>query len=67
VLPLLLTACSKDEVIAPVADSGKAISFGTVLAPSSRGADFNKAALQLAANGFKVVAYDQGDESPWST
>jgi hypothetical protein len=61
VLPLLLTACSKDEVIAPVADSGKAISFGTVLAPASRGAVVDKTALQVSTNGFTVVAYDQGD------
>jgi hypothetical protein len=67
VLPLLLTACSKDEVIAPVADSGKAISFGTVLAPASRGEVVNKAALQLAANGFTVVAYDQGNDDSWNT
>jgi hypothetical protein len=66
VLPLLLTACSKDEVIAPVADSGKAIEFGTVLAPSSRGAVVDKDALQLAANGFTVSAYNQGTATTWA-
>jgi predicted nucleic acid-binding Zn ribbon protein len=61
VLPLLLTACSNDEVIAPVADSGEAIGFGTILAPLNRGAVFTKDNLKEAGNGFSVVAYDQGN------
>jgi hypothetical protein len=66
VLPLLLTACSKDEVIAPVADSGKAIGFGTVLAPASRGAVVDKDALQDPDYGFSVSAYNQGTATTWA-
>jgi hypothetical protein len=65
VLSLLLTACSKDEVIAPVADSSKAIGFGTVLAPANRGAIFNKGALQNPDYGFSVSAYNQGVITDW--
>jgi hypothetical protein len=65
VLPLLLTACSKDEVIAPVADSGKAIGFGTVLAPASRGAEVNKDKLQATGYGFRVSAYNQEHYTSW--
>jgi hypothetical protein len=65
VLALSLTACNKEEVIAPVANSGKAIGFGTVLESSSRGSVFTTDALKASDYGFRVSAYNQGTVLNW--
>jgi hypothetical protein len=64
VLALLLCACINETIQSPVSDSGKAVGFGTVLAPSTRGKVFTKDSLQKTANGFSVVAYNT-DTASW--
>jgi hypothetical protein len=60
VLALTLTACSNEEILTPSADSGRAIEFGTLTAPSTRGPDFTTANLKESGNGFVVLAYSHG-------
>jgi hypothetical protein len=60
VLALLLCACINETIQSPVSDSGNAVGFGTVLAPSTRGAVFDKDSLAKTTNGFSVSAYYTG-------
>jgi hypothetical protein len=69
VLALTLTACSNDEILSSAADSGKAVGFGTLLSPSTRGAVFIKDGaygLQTSGYGFSVAAYNQGTALTWT-
>jgi hypothetical protein len=66
VLALTLTACSNDEILSPVADSGKAVGFGTLLTPATRGSVFTTDNLKEGGNGFSVAAYNQGTALTWA-
>jgi hypothetical protein len=57
VLALLLSACINETIQSPVSDSGNAVDFGTVLAPSTRGKVFTKDSLEKTTSGFSVSAY----------
>ncbi|MDR1881156.1 MAG: fimbrillin family protein [Prevotella sp.] len=59
-LALALSSCTNDEIASPSENSGEAVSFNTVLGPSTRGAVFSKTDLQIAENGFFVSAYNTG-------
>ena len=64
---LALAACTNDEVIAPVENSGIAIGFGTVTGPAaSRGAVTFKDILQNSEHEFLVTAYQHGAKE-WDT
>jgi hypothetical protein len=62
VLALAFTACSNDD--SP--DDSRAVRFGTVVSPSTRGAEFTKTDLQKPDYGFKVSAYNQGTVLEWA-
>ena len=65
---LALAACTNDEVIAPVENSGIAIGFGTVTGPAaSRGAVTTANILQdNTSHEFLVTAYQHGNTA-WDT
>jgi hypothetical protein len=70
-LAMTFVACTNEEIDKPaVADSVQPLSFNTILGPSApdtRGAVFTKDDLQQATNGFTVVAYNQGEQSAFTT
>jgi hypothetical protein len=62
VLALALTSCSNDDT----PDDSRAVRFGTVVSPSTRGEEFTKTDLQEADYGFVVSAYNQGTVLEWA-
>ena len=59
---LALAACTNDEVIAPVENSGIAIGFGTVTGPAaSRVGVTDLNTLKTSSYGFSVSAYTHGN------